>query len=379
MEPQRLRVVHLVDAMGGDATLWGKERAIQALMRAQRESGEVSPELVCFVPGSLAGAMRAEEFRVTCLEERSRRLPVRALPELARLLTADARDGRLILHTHGYKANFLGRIARLSGLPMRALIATCHGWDEKTWQLHLYNRIDRRLAHISDVVTVPDPAMARAFQHPERIVYVPNAVAYRPPVDSEERAAARAHFGFGKDDFVIGFLGRVDAPKGALDILTAAERTRKQGIVWAIAGTGAAESRLRTSGFENVRMMGYLDDAQAYVSALDVYVQTSYSEGMSLALLEVMRAGVPSLATRVGSTEVAVRNESEGLLFAPGDVDDLTQKALLLKNSPLLRTRLGAASRQRFEELFDVRQQHRAFLQLYRNCHIPQRVGLATS
>jgi glycosyltransferase involved in cell wall biosynthesis len=67
----------------------------------------------------------------------------------------------------------------------------------------------------------------------------------------------------------------------------------------------------------------------------------------------------------VGSTELAVRHDSEGFLFAPGDVDALVEGALLLKNSPALRKRLGDAARSRFEEAFDIREQHQAFLKIY--------------
>jgi glycosyltransferase involved in cell wall biosynthesis len=367
-----LRVVHVVDAMGGDDALWGKERAVQALMRAQRESGEVLPELACFTPGRLAREMRAEGFRVVCLEDRHRKLPLRALPELARTLSGSDP----IVHTHSYKANVLGRLARLSGVRMSALIATCHGWDEKTWRLWLYNRIDRRLSFISDAVTVPDAAMAGVFAHADRIDHIANAAAYRSPATPEERARARERFGFGEDDFVVGFLGRVDEPKGALDLLAAAAQTRKRGITWAIAGTGACETRIRVAGFENVRLLGYLDDTQAYLCALDAYVQVSHREALSLSLLEAMRAGLPSLATRVGSTEFAVRHESEGLLFSPGEVDDLVRHALLLKDSPTLRRRLGDTARRRFEFAFDVKHQHRAFLDLYRT-HANKRTALA--
>jgi len=357
-----MRVMHVLDAMGGEDALWGKERAVQALMRAQRESGEIVPELTCFMPGRLAREARAEGFRVVCLEDRHRKLPWRALPAFACALSGEV---AAVVHTHGYKANVLGRLARLSGVRMRALIATCHGWDEKTRQVRWYNRIDRRSSFLSDAVTVPDAAMAGAFTHADRIRHIANGAAPHPLATPEERLRARERFGFGENDFVVGFLGRVDEPKGALDVLAAAGRTRDAGVRWVLGGTGGAETNIRLAGFENVRLLGFIDDTEAYLSALDAYVQASHREGLSLALLEAMRAGLPSLATRVGSTEFAVRHDHEGLLFAPGAVDDLVAHALSLKDSPTLRRRLGDNARSRFEFAFDIRYQHRAFLDLY--------------
>jgi glycosyltransferase involved in cell wall biosynthesis len=364
-----MRVVHVLDAMGGDDALWGKERVVQALMRIQRESGKIVPELTCFTAGRLAREMRAEGFRVVCLEDRPRKLPWRALPAFASALSGGV---AAIVHTHGYKANVLGRLARLSGVRMSALIATCHGWDEKTPQLWLYNRIDRRSSFLSDAVTVPDASMASEFTHPDRIRHIANGVAGHPLATPDERARARKRFGFAEDDFVVGFLGRIDEPKGALDVLEAAGRTRDRGVTWVLGGVGAAETNIRVAGFKNVRLLGFIDDTQAYLSALDAYVQASYREGLSLALLEAMRAGLPSLATRVGSTQLAVRHESEGLLFAPGAVDDLVAHALSLKDSPTLRRRLGDTARSRFELAFDIGHQHRAFLDLYARTGVPR-------
>jgi glycosyltransferase involved in cell wall biosynthesis len=370
-----MRIVHVVDAMGADRALWGKERAIAALMRAQRAVG-LEPELVAFLPGRLAREMEEEGFRVVCLEERHRLLPTRSLPSLARALAPDPVP---VVHTHGYKANVLGRIARMSGVQMRALISTCHGWDEQTWRLWLYNRVDRRSSYVSDVVTVPDAAMAGVFAHPERVRHIANAVEFRSLPTDEERSRARRRFGFREGDFVVGFLGRVDKAKGALDVLEAAARTRKLGVVWAIAGAGSADARVRSCGFENVRSLGYVDDVETYLCAIDTYVQASYHEGLSLSLLEAMRAGLPSLATRVGSTESAVRHDVEGLLFTPGDVDDLVQQSLFLKSSPSLCRRLGTAARHRFEANFDVRHQQRAFLDLYETCGKIERLAIAAS
>lgn len=362
-----LRVVHLVDAAGGAGRLWGKESVIAALMEAQRASDRVVPELVTFTPGLLDERMRAAGFRVHHLEERHRRLPVHALQPLSRILA----DGPpAVVHTHEYKANLLGRLARANGTPMRKLLATDHGWVDSTPQLEVYFALDRWTAALSDVVTVTDPAMISRFPsfgplRPSLVTFVPNAVHDVAIPTSVERSAARDRFGFDARSLVVGSLGRLTKNKGILDILAAAKRTEEAGIVWAIAGAGALGETVERSNLPNVRYVGYQADSKMYLQALDAYVQASYFEGLSMSLLEAMRIGLPCIASRAGATEHAIRSESEGLLFNAGDIDSLVSAALALRANSALQRSLGRSARQRFEDGFAIERQHEAFLELY--------------
>jgi glycosyltransferase involved in cell wall biosynthesis len=359
-----VRVIHLVDSAGATDRLWGKENVIVSLMEAQRASGRVDPELVTFTPGLLDDKMRAAGFRVHSLESEHRRLPTRALGALRAILAAGA---PAVVHTHEYKANILGRLCRASGAPMRRLLATCHGWVDHTPALDAYYVMDRFSAVFSDVVTVTDPQMLSLFPpiRPRRMAFVQNAITGRPAPSAEERVSARAHFGFPLDATVIGSMGRLTKNKGILDILEAARRTQDTGIVWAIAGSGALTDDVSRCGLSNVRFVGYQADNARYLAALDVYLQASYFEGLSLSLLEALRAGLPCISTKAGATEFAVRESREALLLEAGDIDAVVRAAHRMRADDALRSALGTAARARFEEAFAIERQHEAFLDLY--------------
>jgi glycosyltransferase involved in cell wall biosynthesis len=353
-----VRVVHLVDAMGS-THLWGKERAIAALMARQRRAG-IATRLVAFAPNELVEMMAASGFRTDVLGRRPRRFPV---AELAKLIALLRDEPAAVLHTHGYKANILGRAARAAGAPIARLVATVHGMNDETRALAFYNKLDRFTAPLSHAVAVADAQLPPSFPRAARVTYVANAIADRAPFTGAERAAARRRFDLPAGAFVVGLLGRVTAAKGALDVLAVARSCDDPRVLFAFAGDGELVRYADVP--PNVRFVGYVDDADAYLPALDAYLQASHTEGLSLALLEAMRGGLACVATRVGSTERAIADGCEGLLIPPCDPPALRAAVECLAADEPLRARLAAAARARFTAEFTIDRHHQAYLALY--------------
>jgi glycosyltransferase involved in cell wall biosynthesis len=359
-----LRVVHVLAAYSAaGAGLWGKERVVESLMVAQRASGAVVPRAITFAPCRLADNLRELGFEVCVLEERPGRLPIRAFAALRGGLANRPPE---LVHSHGYKANLFTRALRLGGVPMRGLVSTCHAWFDETLATRTYNELDRRTAFLSDVRTVADAGMMAAFASREHLHFVSNGLPDRQVASAETRQRDREAFGFPADRFVIGFLARTNTVKGVLDILAAAARTKGAPVLWVVAGTGELDARVREAQCDNLRFVGYVEETDRYRNAIDGYVQASHVEGLSLSLLEAMRAGLPIVATRAGSTESAVRDGREARLLAIGDVDGLARAAVALADDPRGAAELGNAARARFLDRFGIDEQHRAFLEIYR-------------
>jgi glycosyltransferase involved in cell wall biosynthesis len=276
-----------------------------------------------------------------------------------------ARRPSAVLHTHDYKANVVGRLARLAGLPMGSLVSSCYGWISETRALRMYQSLDRWTSVLSYVTTAPDKKMLGRFPPFARTGYVPNAIPDRAPPSAADRARARATFGFGDDTFVLGTLSRLSPEKGIEELLTAAQRTSESGVVWAVAGAGPLEADVAAAQSERLRYVGYVDSADDFFAAIDAFVQPSRTEGLSLSLLEAMRSRLPSIATDVGATALAVRDGCEGLLVPPREPQRLVEAALRLHADPQLAERLAVNARQRFEEMWRIEAQDAAFRELY--------------
>lgn len=348
--------------MGGTKHLWGKENVIYRLMHAQREAGEIEAQLVVFTPCMLADVVASDGFAVRVLEERHHRLPFHALGALR---AAMPKNPAAILHTHDYKANIVGRLARYAGVPMASLVSSCYGWINETKALELYQAVDRWTSGMSYVATAPDEQMLRRFPSFVRTQYVPNAIPDRALPTRADRARARAAFGFAPDTFVLGTLSRLSPEKGIHELLAAAQRSPHGRIVWAVAGAGPLENDVAAAQNDRLRYVGYVESADDFFAAVDVFVQPSRTEGLSLSLLEAMRSGLPSIATNVGATALAVRDEREGLLIPPLDPERLVAAAVRLESDRNFAALLAAQARARFEEMWRIEVQYQAFRGVY--------------
>jgi glycosyltransferase involved in cell wall biosynthesis len=151
-------------------------------------------------------------------------------------------------------------------------------------------------------------------------------------------------------------VGRLIERKGQHHLLAAVRRLADAGIdvTLDLVGTGDAEGanqiQARELGIEErVRFHGYVsreEIAARYVAA-HVFVLPSFNEGMSVATLEAMAAGLPVVTTRTIGTDELVEERVNGLTFGWGDVDALSAHVRLLATDRARARRMGAASRAR--------------------------------
>jgi glycosyltransferase involved in cell wall biosynthesis len=101
------------------------------------------------------------------------------------------------------------------------------------------------------------------------------------------------------------------------------------------------------------------------LAALDIFVLSSVSEGMSNTILEAMASGVPVVATHVGGADELVVEGLTGILVPPSSPEALGCALTELAMEPARRRRFGAAGRKRVERFFS----QQTMLEAYRNLY----------
>jgi glycosyltransferase involved in cell wall biosynthesis len=153
-------------------------------------------------------------------------------------------------------------------------------------------------------------------------------------------------------------VARLIERKGQAVLLDAVERLARRGaeVVLELVGTGDAlgayRERARALAIgDRVCFTGYVprEKIAARYAAAHVFVLPSYNEGMSVATLEAMAAGLPIVTTKTGGTEELVEESVNGFVFEPGDVPALTSHLSRLAGDRGLARRMGKASRIRAE------------------------------
>jgi glycosyltransferase involved in cell wall biosynthesis len=84
---------------------------------------------------------------------------------------------------------------------------------------------------------------------------------------------------------------------------------------------------------EKVQLYGFYDNLEEFLSALDIFVQPSRSEGFPLSLIEAMASGVPVISTDVGGTRKLLNDGEFGILVQEGDVENLAKDIIDLAES----------------------------------------------
>ena len=100
---------------------------------------------------------------------------------------------------------------------------------------------------------------------------------------------------------------------------------------------------------DRVRWLGHRDDVPALLAAADLFVLPSLNEGLPLAAMEAMLAGVPIVATDAGGTGEIVRDGVTGVLVPPGDPHALSAAIQALLSDRSRAARLAIAARELIE------------------------------
>lgn len=300
----------------------------------------------------------AKVYEVDGMADRSyHKDDVKLLKELIRRVKPD------LVHTHG---SFSGRIAarrchvpvvysRHSAFPVPAKLKYPPGrWVNKLVNEHYADRIIAVSPATRDNLT--DGGIS-----PKKITVVMNGVAPVERASPQDRAALRESLGIPEDTVVFGILARIEDYKGHLYLVEAARVLKDRGITGfrvLIAGTGSFEREVaravKEMGVEDVvEMLGFRSDVARLLSALDVQLNASYgTEATSLALLEGMSLGLPTVASDYGGNPWVIENGKEGFLFPSQNADALADAMERLILDPELRQAMGRRALERYQREF---------------------------
>lgn len=272
------------------------------------------------------------------------------------------RVGASVVHLHHANVAMKGaRAAKRAGVPR--VVMTEHS-DQQLRGGARYRRMTRdALPHV-DCVTVISDELFDYFRDDlgvdaGRMRVIPNAV---DPAYARLRRddAARERLGLA-DAFVFAFVGRL-VPEKDLGVLLAAlsilRREIARDVRVVVAGDGAdrepLQAKARELGVDRfVVWLGAQPDAASGLSLGDAFAMSSESEGVPMALLEAMSAGLPCIATDVGGIGRVLADE-RGLLCPRKDPAALAAAMRRIVEDPVLARRLGSTGAESIAARYSV-------------------------
>jgi glycosyltransferase involved in cell wall biosynthesis len=336
----------------------GTERLVIEL--ARRLHGRCGMAVCCLdEPGAWAQELLDRGIPVTSLGRRPG-----FSPTLGRQIAAIAREQRAtVLHCHHYSPFVYGTLARW-WQPLQ-MVFTEHGRanDGPPSRKRLVaNQLFARVpAHIYAVSQDLRRHMIAEGFPAGRVEVIYNGVDVGAAPPAQRDAPKKALLGLAPTDLVVGAVGRLDPVKDVPTLLAAFREVAATLPNARLVLIGDGPERARVARLvadlelrDLVTLTGYRRDVRELLPALDMYVNTSVFEGVSLTILEAMAAGLPVVATHVGGTPEVVVHGSTGLLVpprAPAAVAEAIREVLC---DPRRRAAFGQAGRSRLEQHFSI-------------------------
>jgi glycosyltransferase involved in cell wall biosynthesis len=282
-----------------------------------------------------------------------------------------------VIHTHTAKAGVLGRLASLLAGRGAVRVHTFHGH-----LLHGYFSgavtklvilIEKFFAARTSVLIaigskVRDDLVAAGIGRADKYrIFFPGL----PTPKAIAKSAAQSALGISSEVLYCTFVGRLTQIKRPDRLLDVAAECKRRGIDlrFLVAGEGELFESSKQRAMKdqlNMTFFGWRSDIDQIFAASDIAILTSDNEGIPLTLIQAAQAGLPIVATNVGSISDIVINESTGYLTATAaaEMADAIEK---LVRDPQLRQMMGAAGKAHAGRYFSLDRMIKDHSDLYRS------------
>jgi len=264
------------------------------------------------------------------------------------------------VHTHLYHAGVIGRLtAKIIGI--QRVVVHQHGVERARSSIRsLLDRITSPMVsqYVATCQAVADVMQQREGIPGSKITVIYNGVELSDPTNAIFRKPLHDR---GSSPMKIICIGRLSPEKGHYILLEALAdlKTCVVSNQLILIGEGKQHSALAERSAQpdlagRVNILGTRSDIPEQLAKADIFVLPSDWEGVSMALLEAMAAGLPVVATAVGGTPEVVVDGKTGFLVPPHDSGRLADALSRLLLDPDLRQRMGQAGRERAFEQFNI-------------------------
>jgi glycosyltransferase involved in cell wall biosynthesis len=263
---------------------------------------------------------------------------------------------KLIFHQHMY-----------IGGTKRDLI---HAWE--------YRRFD---AFVTPIPSLARQALQKTVVPEDRIHIIPRGIELKHyTYERPSKVEARRKLDIPIDRPLVGIIGRLDPQKGQVVVIRALRRVLDAGAELSLVLVGA-KTKGEETGYKaevhrlitelhlenRVYIRDYIPETEFAFAALDYFVLASQSETYGMVTIEAMASRLPVIGTSSGGTVDLIHHESNGLLFPPGNDQELAACLLRYLRDPAFADQMAAKAEADAIERFPHEKQCAAWESLIRS------------
>lgn len=268
-----------------------------------------------------------------------------------------------IVQTHLIYANILGSVAaHFAKVPVVATLHSTHVTGH--WRSRLLKRVEdfflrrfaTRILAVGNTVAVEHNGRYGGRQ----VDVIPNGIPKPAEIHPQARERLRREIAGDGSGSIIITVGRFARAKGYQDMIEAFNLLRKKDSnpVLLMVGTGNTVQTIQAQIDsldlnQSVILAGERHDIPQLLASSDVYASSSHREGLPLAVLEAMMAGLPVVATSVGDIPDVVTEET-GVIVPPHQPEQLAAALETLLEDSEKRQAMGKAAQRRAMNEYSV-------------------------
>ncbi len=357
-----MRVLHVIARLNVGGTARYITRLAEELPKHKIETFIATG----FVQGSEQEDPSAKQLKVIRIPSLGRQInPIKDRFAFKQMLEVIKELKPDILHTHTFKAGFIGRIKtrevnKAAGKQV-IFVHTFHGhlFDDPEFsglKSLIIASFERRFAPRTDAIVTVGAQVARELL--QRKIGQPKQFTNIPPgVEPLKIPKAKP-----RKKITIGWIARVTGVKNPLRAVEIAKLFPDARFL--IAGGGDMLDEVKVQAPRNTKVLGWTDAAKLFADS-DIILSTSENEGMPIALIEAQLASKPVVATNAGGVAEVVINNKTGFVTHK-NTEDLAKALEKLINSKALRTAHGKAAKAHATKAFSVEKMIQAHVSLYK-------------
>ncbi len=249
----------------------------------------------------------------------------------------------------GVVTRLAARKARKKGAKVLYMVHGFHfykGAPKKYWIV--FYPIEKVMAKFADfIITINKEDYARAKTFAKNVKYIHGiGINTERLTLGENQNDIRQELGLEADAFLVLSVGELNINKNQRTIIEAINQLNDSAVHYIICGKGDELENLQKFVAkykleQNVHFLGYRTDVVDICNQSDVYVMSSYREGLPVASLEAMYCGLPLITSNIRGLVDVMKDGKSGYLARPDDVQCFAKAIEKLKQSPELRKQMG--------------------------------------
>lgn len=285
-----------------------------------------------------------------------------------------------LVHCHTPVGGAVGRLAAKAA-KVDYIIYTAHGFHfyngASFLRWALFYPVERLLARITDVlITINQEDYKRAIKFHLRnggnAIYIPGIGINTNKENNHtiNKEKKLRELGVPDKAVILTSVGELSARKNHTTVIKAIAQLKEKNVFYLICGSGNKEEELRKMinilNLETqILLLGYRKDISEILSITDIFIFPSKQEGLPVAMMEAMAAGLPIICSRIRGNTDLIQEGTGGYLVDADSADgyaDAIKNILLL--SPEKRSSMGNLNKLNIRQ-FDIKQVERIMLDIY--------------